>query len=253
MRARTYNPENGRFSTEDTHWNPDNMIYGDNPQKINEKEDSSGRKTHTLVPDETAIRQSTNLYTYGLHNPIFFQDPGGKFVLATMILGAIAGFAINFAISIVGSLIKGNGVDIEKAFFSGLFGALSGGLMGSGVGFVLVVVGSGIIGALESLVDQWIDVQRGLRESYNGFQIIAHGILSAFFAGFFYNIPKALKHIGSREIASIVSFLDGKPFGKAFTYFLSQTKSELMRFFASLFDFGEILLTIIEEFIKSIT
>ena len=37
LRARYYNPNNARFLTEDTHWNTGNMIYGDNPQKIDEK------------------------------------------------------------------------------------------------------------------------------------------------------------------------------------------------------------------------
>ena len=94
MRARYYDPATGRFNQEDTHWNPDNMIYGDNPQKINEKEDSSGRRTHTLVPDKTAINQSGNRYAYSMNSPVAFVDPTGE--IGTPIswaLAVIAGIA----------------------------------------------------------------------------------------------------------------------------------------------------------------
>ncbi|WP_313180118.1 RHS repeat-associated core domain-containing protein [Lacrimispora sp.] len=38
LRARNYRSTTGRFLTEDTHWNPQNMLYGDNPIKWNERE-----------------------------------------------------------------------------------------------------------------------------------------------------------------------------------------------------------------------
>ena len=37
LRARYYDPLIGRFTQADTHWNIDNMIYGDNPVKIYRK------------------------------------------------------------------------------------------------------------------------------------------------------------------------------------------------------------------------
>ena len=39
LRARYYSPGTGRFTQEDTHWNPANRLYGDEPQKINERTD----------------------------------------------------------------------------------------------------------------------------------------------------------------------------------------------------------------------
>ena len=63
LRARNYNPATGRFLTEDTHWNPGNMIYGD--------------PSTYPIPNNRAVMQSTNLYVYCLSNPILFIDPSG--------------------------------------------------------------------------------------------------------------------------------------------------------------------------------
>ncbi len=42
LRARYYDPLTGRFSQQDQHWNAANMIYGDHPQKIHERQDQPG-------------------------------------------------------------------------------------------------------------------------------------------------------------------------------------------------------------------
>ena len=63
LRNRYYNPSNGRFLTEDPHWNIKNMIYGD-----------SGGKA---IPSITAIMQSNNRYTFCMNNPIFYIDHSG--------------------------------------------------------------------------------------------------------------------------------------------------------------------------------
>ena len=94
LRARYYDPSIGRFLSEDTHWNPSNMTYGDNPVKWNEREsnDPLGLNTYTLVPNITAIMQSGNLYAYCLNNPLLYQDPGGESIILTcIIVGAIIG------------------------------------------------------------------------------------------------------------------------------------------------------------------
>ena len=77
LRARYYAPAIGRFTQQDTHWNTANMIYGDNPQKINEREDALGLKNYTYVPQIMAIVQSGNQYVYGINNPIMYFDYTG--------------------------------------------------------------------------------------------------------------------------------------------------------------------------------
>lgn len=66
--------------------NTANMIYGDNPQKINEREDALGTTLYSYKPQIAAILQSGNLYVYGLNNPVAYTDPTGK--SATLILAA---------------------------------------------------------------------------------------------------------------------------------------------------------------------
>ena len=78
LRARHYDPQNGRFTQQDTHWNTANSIYGDNPQRINEREDGLGLKAYTYVPQISAIMQSGNLYVYCINNPIALCDSLGE-------------------------------------------------------------------------------------------------------------------------------------------------------------------------------
>ena len=96
LRARYYDPTVARFTQEDTHWNPGNMVYGDNPVKWNEREadprDPLGLATYTYVPDIHAIRQSGNLYVYCGSNPLMFVDPSGElFMFLTAAIGAVVG------------------------------------------------------------------------------------------------------------------------------------------------------------------
>ena len=113
LRARYYDPGLGRFISEDTHWNPFNMIYGDNPDeedKLNSvsnynnglKNESNKEKIvqsllrkikeineskETVVQNQEdevrnisldSIMQSCNLYVYCLNNPITHIDPSGN-------------------------------------------------------------------------------------------------------------------------------------------------------------------------------
>ena len=77
LRARYYDPLIGRFTQEDTHWNTVNMIYGDNPQKINEREDALGLKHYSYAPQLLSILQAGNLYAYCTNNPVLFADRRG--------------------------------------------------------------------------------------------------------------------------------------------------------------------------------
>ena len=77
LRARYYDPAIGRFTQQDTHWSPANMIYGDNPRKINERQDALGLTTYAYAPEITAIMQSGNLYVYCVNSPLMYCDPSG--------------------------------------------------------------------------------------------------------------------------------------------------------------------------------
>ena len=90
LRARYMSPETGRFLSEDTHWNTKNMVYGDNPQKIRESKDALGLNVYTYAPDINAVRQSGNLYAYGMSNPIMYQDPSGHVAILALVFISIA-------------------------------------------------------------------------------------------------------------------------------------------------------------------
>lgn len=93
LRARYYDPRIGRFLSEDTHWNTSNRIYGDNPQKINEREDKLGLKTYSYAPQISAVMQSGNLYVYAVGNPVMYADEDGEMakLVKALIHGAIDG------------------------------------------------------------------------------------------------------------------------------------------------------------------
>ena len=68
------------------------MIYGDNPQKINEREDALGLKMYSYAPQISAVVQSGNLYVYAVGNPVMYADEDGE--MAKLVKAAIHG-AIN--------------------------------------------------------------------------------------------------------------------------------------------------------------
>ena len=91
LRARYYDPGIGRFTQQDTHWNTANMIYGDNPQKINERQDALDLTAYTYVPQISAIMQSGNLYVYAVNNPVLYADPSGAVITPANVVGAVIG------------------------------------------------------------------------------------------------------------------------------------------------------------------
>ena len=108
LRARYYNPANGRFNAEDTHWNATNCIYGDNPIKLNEREDGLGFNTYTLVVDLDAVTQYSNLYVYCMNNPIKYFDSNGQLAfLATLAISAGVGALVSGGFQIYRNLKSG--------------------------------------------------------------------------------------------------------------------------------------------------
>ena len=98
LRARYYDPTIGRFLAEDTHWNPTNRIYGDNPVEM-----SSGP-----IPDVTAVMQSGNLHAYCANNPVMYVDRDGEIgVLATIAIGAGIGALVSGGLQIFKNIKSG--------------------------------------------------------------------------------------------------------------------------------------------------
>ena len=136
LRARYYDPDIGRFTQQDTHWNTANSIYGDNPQKINEREDKLGLKTYSYAPQITAVMQSGNLYVYGVSNPVAYADISGNFVITTATLLIIGGvILLGTAGGLIGNAAANHAgvTGWEKAGYiagGAAIGAIAGGVAG---------------------------------------------------------------------------------------------------------------------------
>ena len=82
LRARQYDPAAGRFLSEDTHWNPANAVYGDNPCQLT---------ANTYIPNILAIMQSSNVHVYCVSNPLKYVDSSGE--IADWVIVALYGYA----------------------------------------------------------------------------------------------------------------------------------------------------------------
>ena len=138
LRARYYNPANGRFNAEDTHWNLSNMLYGDSPVKLNEHKDALGLNRYTLLPNTLAVQQSSNLYVYCVANPIQYADLNGEFIISTTFLVVAGVAALGAAIGgYIGAKVadKQGKTGWDKVGYVAT-GAIIGGTIGAAAGYV---------------------------------------------------------------------------------------------------------------------
>ena len=147
LRARYYDPTIGRFTQQDTHWTTANSIYGDNPQKINEREDKLGLKSYSYAPQITAIMQSGNLYVYCISNPVAYVDPVGTLAfLASLLVRMAVGAIINIATTFIAAKVTGQEVTWLDIGVAAAAGALSA--SGSKTASIVAGVGAGLYTAI---------------------------------------------------------------------------------------------------------
>ena len=153
LRARYYDPSLGRLTSQDTHWNTRNMIYGDREYKPGE----------IRFPDNNAIIQSGNLYAYCMNNPIIYSDEDGEVaIIVTILIGAGAGAIIGGGANAIGQLINGKKVselDWKSIGIAAASGAVSGALAGSGIGLVGQIAANAALSGATSVV---------IQKTYNG-------------------------------------------------------------------------------------
>ncbi len=118
LRARNYRSTTGRFSTEDS-------VRG-----IMRKLPNDMR-----VPDPLSL----NLYTYTHNNPLYYQDPGGHFVISTTVLVAIGLAAVGAVVGgFIGNYIanKVNAASQDRwKYIAG--GAVGGAVIGAAAGYLV--------------------------------------------------------------------------------------------------------------------
>ena len=152
LRARYYDPTIGRFTQQDTHWTTANSIYGDNPQKINEREDKLGLKSYSYAPQITAVMQSGNLYVYGIGNPVLYADANGAWI--HLVIGAIAGAIVSGVVSGAAQYATSGKIDFWRILIAMGSGAVSGLLAATGVGLAGQIAGNALISSVANLGDQ---------------------------------------------------------------------------------------------------
>ena len=157
LRARMYNPRVGRFTQRDPHWGIHNMIFGDNPVMRNNR----------LMPDPWAISQAGNLFVYTMNNPVFFNDPTGRFVepvtktiLLFILISGILGGGVDAGIQMATGT-PANELDWSSIMISAGAGMASGAFGASGFGLGNMVIANAGIGAVSSTFHQ-INTSEGI-------------------------------------------------------------------------------------------
>ena len=150
LRARYYDPAIGRFTQQDTHWNTANSIYGDNPRKINEREDKLGLKAYSYAPQITAVMQSGNLYVYGVGNPVAYVDRDGN--IAFLVITALAGVAIGAIAGAIQSYVEYGEIHWENVAIGAGIGGIAGLAGGAAISVLLTGSATASLAAISATI-----------------------------------------------------------------------------------------------------
>ena len=150
LRARYYDPNIGRFTQRDTHWTTANSIYGDNPQKINEREDKLGLKSYSYAPQITAVMQSGNLYVYGVGNPVAYVDRDGN--IAFLVITALAGVAIGAIAGAIQSYVEYGEIHWENVAIGAGIGGIAGLAGGAAISVLLTGSATASLAAISATI-----------------------------------------------------------------------------------------------------
>ena len=153
LQTRYYEPRAGRFL------NADSVDY--------------------IAPD---IIGGLNLYAYCNNNPVMYSDPTGQ-LISMLLMGALIGFVINFAVSASTQFLTEGEVNWGTAAIDGAFGAVSGALAVTGIG----ALATGVINGALSLANSTITT--GLENNWqfsaiDYFTIIGSSLTSGLISGF---------------------------------------------------------------------
>ena len=146
LRARYYNPANGRFTQQDA-W------------------------SFMDISDPLSL----NLYTYCYNNPVMYVDPSGHWI--HLAIGAAIGGLVAATVSVVGQLIENKGdfskIDGVKVLTATVAGAVSGLVASTGVGLVGQIAINAGLSAANSFADQTYEIYCDdyTRDEYNLFEI----------------------------------------------------------------------------------
>ena len=199
LRARHYNPSNGRFTQRDSF---------------------AGKQGDPL---------SLNLYTYCGNNLILNVDPDGHFW--HIVAGAAVGALIGGVVKVASNLASGEDWNAELGTAM-LAGAASGALAATGVGMVGMIVGNAAISMAENATNQIIE-----NKGFNNFDVgdmAIDGVIGGI-SGAIGGAGKGSKHLtnlGKQTVKRTANTTIHKGFkagvkeaGKAFAYYGKNTKS----------------------------
>jgi hypothetical protein len=163
-----------RFVSADPHWTPYNAIYGDNPARM----PSGG-----LLPNIHAIKQSANVYSFALNNPVRFIDSSGLFVT-----DVVDWYAINYNTGIDMLMGMGTGSRLFANYSLGVTGTIR--TQGDSLVYSIADVAQNPRDAYDSFMRAYIDV---LVDPYGAAKGLAVGVATGVY-DYFHTFQCAVKH-----------------------------------------------------------